>query len=68
VQYLDALRVAAEATRYAVVTASDLFAAATLALASPDAPALAEVRARLASTDGVISLAEVLTGLDTTTS
>ena len=55
VQYLDALRVASEATRYAVVTATDLFAAACLALETPDAPALGEFRARLAGTDGVVA-------------
>lgn len=60
VQYLDALRVASEATRYAVVTAWDLFAAASLAMANPDAPALTEVRQRLATTDGVVTLADLL--------
>ena len=60
VQYIDALRVASEATRYAVVTASDLYAAARLALTTPDGPALSEVRQRLATTDGIVSLEGLL--------
>jgi hypothetical protein len=59
-QYIDALRVAAEATRYAVVTATDLFAAACLAITAPDASVFAQVRSRLCATDGVVSLADLL--------
>ena len=59
----DSLRVAAEATRYAVLRARALFAAAVAALdgASPDT--LAEVRQRLLATDGIVALGDLIPSL-----
>jgi hypothetical protein len=54
--YLDALRVAAEASRYALLTAPDLFSAATLRLSDGSDEALAAIRRRLIETDGVVML------------
>jgi hypothetical protein len=59
-QYIDALRVAAEATRYALLPAPLLFAAACAALAGAEAEKLAAVRRRLIETDGMVSLADVI--------
>lgn len=56
----DALRVAAEATRYAVLPARALFAAAVAALDGASAETLAEVRRRLTSTDGIVTLDDLL--------
>ena len=56
----DALRVAAEATSYAVLPSSELFAAASAALDGLDDEALAALRARLAEHDGVVSLGDLL--------
>jgi hypothetical protein len=58
--YDDALRVAAEATRYAIVTADELFAAAVSALGGSDEAALATMRTRLLETDGVATLRDLL--------
>jgi hypothetical protein len=58
--HLDALRIAAESTRYALLPAPDLFAAARAALAGTDPSTLAAVRTRLVETDGVVSLADLL--------
>ncbi|MQC19144.1 MAG: hypothetical protein DWG83_01035 [Chloroflexi bacterium] len=59
-QIEDALRVAAEAQGYAIVTASDLFRVAYAARAGlPDAQ-LAEARSRLATTNGVVELADLM--------
>lgn len=58
--YDDALRVAAEATRYAVVTADELFAATVSALGGADEAALAAIRTRLLETDGVVTLRDLL--------
>lgn len=55
--YLDALRVAAEASRYAVLAAPELFRAAMRTFEGADAEALAAIRRRLLETDGVVSLA-----------
>jgi hypothetical protein len=58
--YLDALRVASEATRYALLPAPALFAAARTAIAGGDSTVLASVRQRLLETDGVVSLADLI--------
>lgn len=57
--YLDALRVAAEASRYAILTAPDLFTASLLGLADGNEEALAEIRRRLVETDGVVALDDI---------
>ena len=56
----DALRVAAEATSYAVLPSTELFAAAAAALDGLDDEALAAIRARLVEDDGIVSLGELL--------
>lgn len=56
----DALRVAAEATSYAVLPSSELFAAAAAALEGLDDEALTALRARLVEHDGVVSLGDLL--------
>ncbi len=58
--YDDALRVAAEATRYAIVTADELFAAAVSALGGADDGSLAAIRTRLLETDGIATLRDLL--------
>lgn len=57
--YVDALRVGAEATRYAVIGGPDLFAAARLARAQPETDC-APCRQRLLETDGVIDFADLI--------
>ena len=65
-QHADALRVAAESVGYALLTASELFGAATAALAGADPDAegaadeatLASWRARLLETDGLAALVD----------
>ena len=59
----DTLRVAAEATRYAVLSSRALFAATVAALEGASAETLAEVRQRLISTDGVIALGDLIPSL-----
>ena len=59
-QYEDSLRVAAEATSYALVTASDLFSAARHALRGAGDGVLAAIRARMVETDGVVELADLI--------
>ena len=54
------MRVAAEATHYALLTAPDLLAAARLAMETPDAPVLAALRHRFATTDGLVAAADLL--------
>ena len=56
----EALRVAAEATSYAVLPASELFNAARAALAGLDDDALAAVRARLFEHNGIVALGDLL--------
>ena len=56
----DALRVAAEATSYAVLPSPELFAAASAALEGLDDETLASLRARLVEHDGVVSLGDLL--------
>ena len=60
-QYEEAIRVAAEAQSYAVVTASDLFRVAYAAKTGLPEAKLAEARTRLATTNGVITLDDLLT-------
>ena len=59
-QFDDALRVGAESTRYALLTATELFAAARAAMAGADEATLSAVRLRLAETDGVVTLGDLL--------
>jgi hypothetical protein len=59
-QVEEALRVAAEAQGYAVVTASDLFRVAYAARAGLPVERLEEARKRLASTSGIVSLEDLL--------
>lgn len=54
--YLDALRVAAEASRYGLLTAPELFRASMRAVEGADAEALAWMRRQLLETDGVVIL------------
>ena len=57
-QYEDSLRVAAESTRYALLTATELFAAARCALEGADEETLAAIRRRLVETDGPVELTD----------
>ncbi|MGE0226882.1 MAG: hypothetical protein AB7I38_13795 [Dehalococcoidia bacterium] len=54
--YLDALRVASEASRYALLTAPELFRAAMLAYEVAEGDVLSSLRRRLLETDGVVTL------------
>ncbi|MFN8584437.1 MAG: hypothetical protein U0446_03800 [Dehalococcoidia bacterium] len=54
--YLDALRVASEASRYAILTAPELFRASMAAFGGAAPEALASMRRRLLETDGVVAL------------
>ena len=56
----EALRVAAESTRYAVLTAPVLYRAALAALGGASAETLAAIRARIATTDGIVTLDDLL--------
>lgn len=58
--HVEALRVAAAASGYALLLAPDLFAAALLALAGADPSTLAAVRRRLFETDGVVGLGDLV--------
>ena len=58
----DALRVAAEATSYAVLPAPELFRAALAALDGLGGDALAAIRGRLCAQDGVVALGDLLGG------
>ena len=58
--YAEALRVAAEATSYALLPAPELFNAARAALAGADEDTLAAVRARIASANGLVDLSDLL--------
>ncbi len=58
--YTDALRVAAEASQYALLTAPDLFSASMLALGGVEDAALAAMRRQLIETNGVVSLGDML--------
>lgn len=54
--YLDALRIASEASRYALLTAPDLFRAAMLGMEEGNNDALASIRRQLVETDGLVKL------------
>ena len=56
----ESLRVAAEATRYAVVTARSLFVAAVAALGGSSDETRAAIRQRILSTDGLVSLDDLV--------
>ena len=60
----DSLRVAAESTRYAVILAPVLFAAARAALEGAPAEVLAKMRERIASTDGIVVLDDLVPSLN----
>lgn len=60
-QFEDAVRVAAEAQGYAILTASDLFRVAYAARAGLPEERLAQARERIASTNGVVELDDLLT-------
>ena len=61
----DSLRVAAESTRYAVILAPVLFAAARAALEGAPADVLSKMRERIASTDGIVALDDLVPSLNT---
>jgi hypothetical protein len=54
--YLDALRVAAEASRYAILVVPDLFKASLLGLGDGNEETLTAIRRRLVETDGIVTL------------
>lgn len=54
--YLDALRVASEASHYALLTAPELFRASMAAFGGAPPEALASMRRRLLETDGLVAL------------
>jgi hypothetical protein len=56
----ESLRVAAESVGYAVITARDLFAAASATLDGLDELTQAAIRTRLRTTDGVVTLNDLL--------
>ena len=58
--HAESLRVAAEATSYALLPAPDLFRAARAALAGADDATLAALRERIAATDGLVDLSDLL--------
>ena len=58
--YAEALRVAAEATSYALLPAPELFSAARAALAGADDDTLASIRTRIAETNGLVDLSDLL--------
>lgn len=58
--HVEALRVAAEATSYALLPAPELFNAARAALAGADDETLAALRARIAGTNGLVDLSDLL--------
>lgn len=57
----ESLRVAAESIGYAVITAGTLFAAASAALDGLDDTTLTAIRTRLQTTDGIVTLDDLLT-------
>ena len=59
----DSLRVAAEATRYAVLPARALFAAAVAALEGASLETLAAVRQRILGTNGIVALDDLVPAL-----
>ncbi len=59
-EYVDALRVAAEATGYALITSRWLFVAAVAALEGLPQETLAAIRRRLLETNGVVELTDLL--------
>ena len=63
-QYEDSLRVAAEATGYALLTATDLFAAARHALEGADEATLASMREALVGSDGAVPLTDLVSGVE----
>ena len=60
----DSLRVASEATRYAVILAPVLFAAARAALEGAPADTLRRIRDRLAQSDGVVTLDDLVPSMN----
>src|SRR5690606_24937607 len=60
-QYVDALRVAAEAMGYALITSAQLYRLAHAALAGAPQEMLAEGRRRIATTNGVVDFDDLFT-------
>lgn len=58
--HAEALRIGAEATSYALLPAPELFRAARAALAGADDESLAAFRARIAETNGLVDLSDLL--------
>ena len=58
--HAESLRVAAEATSYALLPAPELFNAARAALAGADDETLASLRARIAGTNGLVEFSDLL--------
>ena len=56
----ESLRVASEATRYALITAPELFMTASAALDGLPAEALANIRLRMMTTDGLVQLDDLV--------
>ena len=63
-EYQDSLRVAAESVGFALVRTGDLFRAAVVALEGAEAATVAAVRERLATTDGVVDLDDLIGAAD----
>lgn len=61
-QYSNSLRVAAESVGFALVLTEHLFAGAVAALEGADATTLSTIRERLATTNGVVDLSDLLGG------
>lgn len=59
-EYVDAVRVAAESVGYALVTSAQLYRAAVAALAGAADETKAEMRRRLATTNGVVTFDDLL--------
>ena len=59
-QFSESLRIAAEATGYALLTATGLFTAASVALGETPDETLAALRRRLVATDGLVEFDDLL--------
>lgn len=60
IQYEESLKVAAEATGYALLTTTDLFIVSRWALESDDDRTLTAIQERIVMTDGLLRLPEIL--------
>ena len=59
-EFDESLRIASEATRYALITAPELFTTASAALDGLPAEALANIRLRMMTTDGLVLLDDLV--------